>query len=64
MDMDKKMILVDLKVQINYFRQTMEQAQISFGKTQQAHEALMDKLNKGTEALMDVYEDIEKSHDN
>lgn len=64
MDIEKKMILVNLKVQINYFRRTMEQAQISFGKTQQAHEALMDKLNKGTEALMDVYENIEKSDDN
>lgn len=64
MDMDKKMILIDLKVQINYFRRAMEEAQISFAKTQQAHEVLMDKINKGTEALMDVFEDIEKSHDN
>lgn len=61
MDMDKKMILVDLKVQINDFVRTMEQAKISFGKTQQAHEALMAKLNKGTEALMDVYENIEET---
>ena len=62
--MDKKMILVDLQVQIGFLKLAMNDSQESFKKTKIAHEVLMDKISNGIKELETVLEKIEESYDN
>jgi len=62
--MDKKMILVDLQVQIGFLKLAMNDSQESFKKTKIAHEVLMDKISNGIKELETVSEKIKESYDN
>jgi hypothetical protein len=64
MDMDKKMLLTDLKVQINYLKLAMNDSQESFRKTIMAHDMLMNKMRHGIMELETLSEKIKESYDN
>ena len=60
MHMDKKMLLVDLKVQIGFLELAMNDSQESFKKTKIAHEVLMDKISNGIKELKTVATKLEQ----
>ena len=62
--MDKKMLLTDLKVQINYLKLAMNDSQESFRKTIMAHDMLMNKMRHGIMELETLSEKIKESYDN
>ena len=51
MDLDNKMLLVDLKVEIGLLEQAMQESENSFAKTQQAHNGLIAKLTSNIQKL-------------
>ena len=54
MDMDKKLLLIDLKVEIGLLEQAMQESEKSFANTQQAHNGLMSKLSANIKKLQAV----------
>mgnify|MGYP003625759308 FL=1 len=61
MDMDKKMLLIDIKVEIGHLEQTIHESEKSFVTTQQAHKSLLQKLAGNIKELEAVAKKLEET---